>query len=390
MNMETEINSDKEAAMHASLEFHDILNRIQSSSLNFQLQVTPFSAQILLKKTLQKDKAGAFLLPSCMPSIASEDIEKSVAKNSKLEQDIFDLTKKHEEIVETLKNSVSENKRLKEIISQRNTELECTTNESSILKSKLETAETEILKYFAETKEKDQKHSSEICGLKACIRENNELLANQKSTASEAYKSRKALEKNIHNLEKKNESLNNKMENLQASKNELRIERDKLAKQVKGIQKQSKPLKVTKSFSSQTEPEFNNNLQIRSISGPRLKTTESFNCFVCDEVFTEASQLRTHGYDKHEIELSLDNLLDFNEEDAFIRFLRSIKMESEYIATRRNLYPEHWDHVEDRMKFRMLAKRKLEMCSRLIEENLKKNEVNNLRLQMRRYNWAEI
>ena len=175
------------------------------------------------------------------------------------------------------------------------------------------------------------------------------------------------------------------MENLQASKNELRTERDKLAKEIKGIQKHSKPLKVTKSFASQTEPELNNNLQIRSISGSRLKISESFNCFVYDEVFTEASQLRTHAYDKHEI-----NLLDFHEEDSFIRFLRSIKIESEYIATRRNLYREHWDNVEDRMKFRRLAKHKLEMCSRLIEENLKKNEVKNLRLQMRRYNWAEI
>ena len=374
MKSETVINSDKEAAMLASLAFHDILNRIQSSSLNFQLQITPFSAHILLKKTLQKDKTGAFLLSPCMLSIAREEIDELVANNQKLKQDIVDL--------------VSENKRLKEIISKTNDELECATNESSILQTKLKNAETEMLKHFAETKGKDLKHSSEICSLKACIGENKELIANQKATASEAIKARKALEKNIHNLEKKNESLNNRIETLQASKNEIRTERDTLAKQIKGIQKHSKHLKVTKSFSSQTEPEFNNNLQMRSISGPRF--TESFNCFVCDEVFTEASQLRTHGYDKHEIELSLDNLLYFNEEDAFIRFLRSIKMESEYIATRRNLYPEHWDHVEDRMKFRMLAKRKLEMCSRLIEENLKKNEVTNLRLQMRRYNWAEI
>ena len=81
---------------------------------------------------------------------------------------------------------------------------------------------------------------------------------------------------------------------------------------------------------------------------------------------------------------------DFNEEDAFIRFLRSIKLESEYIATRKNLYPEHWNHVEDRMKFRILAKQKLELCSRLIEDNLNKNDVKKINLQVKRYNWAGI
>ena len=371
MKSETVINSDKEAAMLASLAFHDILNRIQSSSLNFQLQITHFSASILLKKTLQKDKTGAFLLSPCMSSIASEEIDESVANNQKLKQDMVDL--------------VSENKRLNEIISKTNDELECATNESSILQTKLKNAETEMLKHFAETKGKDLKHSSEICSLKACIGENKELIANQKATASEAIKARKALEKNIHNLEKKNESLNNRIETLQASKNEIRTERDTLAKQIKGIQKHSKPFKVTKSFASQTEPELNNNNL-----GSRFETSKSFNCFVCDKAFTEASQLKTHAYDEHEIELNLDNLLNFNEEDVFIRFLRSIKLESEYVATRITLYPVHWEHIEDRMKFRMLAKHKLEICSRRIEDNLKKNDVKNISQRVKRYNWAEI
>ena len=230
MNMETVINSDKEATMLASLEFHDILNRIQSSSLNFQVQITPFSAQILLKKTLQKDKTGAFLLSSCMPSIVSKDIEQSAVKNQKLEQDIYDLTKKHEELVETLKNSVNENRRLKDIISKREAELECATNESIILQTKVENAEKEMLKYSTKTKEKDLKYSSEICSLKARIKESDALIVNQKSTASEAFKAKKSLEKDIHNLEKKNESLNDKIETLQATKNEIRTERENLPK----------------------------------------------------------------------------------------------------------------------------------------------------------------
>ena len=49
--------------MLASKVFQHILDQVQSSNLNFQLLVSPFSAQISIKKSLAKDKEGNTLLP---------------------------------------------------------------------------------------------------------------------------------------------------------------------------------------------------------------------------------------------------------------------------------------------------------------------------------------
>ena len=97
--------------MLASKAFHDILNKIQSSNLNFHLRISPFSAQISLRKTLVKDKDGAPLLSSTIPSTPSEDITELVAKNHQLEQDVYNLSKNLTNVAienETLKNTVSE------------------------------------------------------------------------------------------------------------------------------------------------------------------------------------------------------------------------------------------------------------------------------------------
>ena len=60
--MEKSINSDD--TMAASEMFDIILSQIQRSSLNFRLQVSPYSAVISLKKSLVKDKFGTLILKS--------------------------------------------------------------------------------------------------------------------------------------------------------------------------------------------------------------------------------------------------------------------------------------------------------------------------------------
>ena len=49
--------------MIASRIFNDILNTVQSSNLNFCLQISPFAANISLKKSFLKDKSGNVLIP---------------------------------------------------------------------------------------------------------------------------------------------------------------------------------------------------------------------------------------------------------------------------------------------------------------------------------------
>ena len=61
--MEQFTDSDTNSAMLASNVFYKIIEQIQSSNLNFHLQLSPFSAKISLKKSLIRGKAGALLLP---------------------------------------------------------------------------------------------------------------------------------------------------------------------------------------------------------------------------------------------------------------------------------------------------------------------------------------
>ena len=55
-------NSDMEMATKAT--FSSILSEIQFSNLNFKIEMTPFAANIILKKTSLKDKNGVPAIPS--------------------------------------------------------------------------------------------------------------------------------------------------------------------------------------------------------------------------------------------------------------------------------------------------------------------------------------
>ena len=50
--------------MATNASFSSILNDIQFSSLNFKIEMTPFAANIILKKTSLKDKHGVPAIPS--------------------------------------------------------------------------------------------------------------------------------------------------------------------------------------------------------------------------------------------------------------------------------------------------------------------------------------
>eukprot|EP00091_Calanus_sinicus_P017744 TRINITY_DN38458_c0_g1_i1.p1 TRINITY_DN38458_c0_g1~~TRINITY_DN38458_c0_g1_i1.p1 ORF type:complete len:101 (+),score=19.31 TRINITY_DN38458_c0_g1_i1:74-376(+) len=56
--------SDLNSTMVANQIFNNILDQIQKSKLNFQLQLSPFDANISLKKTLIKDKSATPVLPT--------------------------------------------------------------------------------------------------------------------------------------------------------------------------------------------------------------------------------------------------------------------------------------------------------------------------------------
>ena len=63
IKQEDNYESDSYATL-ASNTFDFILEQIKNSSLNFQIQLSPFSAYISLKKSLVKDRSGVPQLPS--------------------------------------------------------------------------------------------------------------------------------------------------------------------------------------------------------------------------------------------------------------------------------------------------------------------------------------
>ena len=89
-------DSDITSTMAASKAFDKILDCVKSSNLNFCLQLSPFSANISLKKTLVKDKAGFYLNPpedSDLSLLQNHDEEKKelAKKVIDLEQVIANL-----------------------------------------------------------------------------------------------------------------------------------------------------------------------------------------------------------------------------------------------------------------------------------------------------------
>ena len=90
----------KSSTMLASNVFKDILDKIQSSNLNFQLQVSPFSAQISLKKSLVKDKSGNMLPPpDSLRAQSHEEIKNLVDKNKRLQKELSNLQSTHDNVV---------------------------------------------------------------------------------------------------------------------------------------------------------------------------------------------------------------------------------------------------------------------------------------------------
>ena len=83
-------------------------------------------------------------------------------------------------------------------------------------------------------------------------------------------------------------------------------------------------------------------------------------------------------------------MLDYAGNDPFVRGLKSIKHDQDYIEDRKRYYPTHWEHLKERIKFRRLAQLKLEITSKQIAKNMKENCVNCLRYNGWSYNSNDI
>ena len=120
MNQITD-SATSDPTMAASIAFNTLLDQIRGSNLNFQMHLSPFSANISLKNTLIKDKSGAQLLPPAtlfpFNDVKTENMEIMLATNRKLEEDISALRNKLEEVLAKNQAAQIEINNLKENLS---------------------------------------------------------------------------------------------------------------------------------------------------------------------------------------------------------------------------------------------------------------------------------
>ena len=98
--MKENIDSDFNPAMLASLAFENIIDKIRNSNLNFQLQMSPYSAQISLKKSLVTEKTGVPRHPSTTCYAASNSSLESERKNMQLESKLNNIKVEYDRVVD--------------------------------------------------------------------------------------------------------------------------------------------------------------------------------------------------------------------------------------------------------------------------------------------------
>ena len=113
-------NSDYPTTMLASRTFDKILQEIRSSNLNFQLQESPFSAQISLKKSLVKERNGSIRPHPTVSSMSCKDlkIEALETRANNLEEDLKSIQNKYARSVDDLEEAEKKIKELEDQISK--------------------------------------------------------------------------------------------------------------------------------------------------------------------------------------------------------------------------------------------------------------------------------
>ena len=373
-----------------------LMSAIKNSQLDFYIQETPYSSYITIRKKFSKlFNSGAKVTEHKMVD------EKSLSEEVK-----------------------QENLSLKAKIAEKEAQIKVVEEECTILLAKLEKTEKEVFKQCEKTSKQKAKYDDETSLLKDKIKEMNNTIIGKEADEVKANKTVKALEKNVSNLESKIQNMENKIQDLNTSRNSFRNERDRLLNEVKKLKENSKKLRSFKNHATQTEAETsevpdNNNskpkLENEFSESKRCLSTvsnasqtysvvvstssqtssdfssldiaaETIECVVCNETYMSGNNLRNHTANDHDLILCPIKLDDSEEKDPFVRFVKSVQVDEKYIEERKKFYPAHWDSLEERVKIRLLAQKKLKIVSQKIELNMIQNDYKNTRYYG--YGWS--
>ena len=217
------------------------MSEIQLSKFNFSIQLTPFAAYIVLKRSLQVDKEGTLALPP-QPSLvllqqAQQDHLNAKKEITHLKNHLKDMERKYEDLG-TINSSL-----LKKLESA-DLDIDVATQRNDELTKKITLQEKELSKVLAIQKE--AKLNSKL--LKA---EHKEYIV-QTDTQIKAYSnSDKVQKKEIHNLQKTITNLKDKNNNLKSEVSQLKIREGSTRKLEKELAR-LKQKKLISSVSSQT------------------------------------------------------------------------------------------------------------------------------------------
>ena len=203
--MKSVISSDvANPKMLADQTFNNILDGIQRSNLNFQLQVSPFSAFISLKKSLVKDENGSYLHPPSQPAFPSQDLANLLSRINELENDLKIQKNNHGNVVKKYE-AVSikfeqESKALKQENKSLTVKLETRTLEKNQLKATVAdlNKEKNVLNVALKSVKQDIKAMSKTSEKKLCEYE-------KKITELNEFKVKKLEEERKERLRKKKE-----------------------------------------------------------------------------------------------------------------------------------------------------------------------------------------
>ena len=153
----TDSDMNLTTTMLASRAFDKILQEIQSSNLNFQLQMSPFSAQISIKKSLVKDRRGFTRHPQSTEKIGSQDLLLLETEKQKLVEELETSRQNHAHVVgelteakfrikvlEELTNKPIKNESNNEVIESLTHAISSLTIENKTLKKKIKEQDDEI------------------------------------------------------------------------------------------------------------------------------------------------------------------------------------------------------------------------------------------------------
>ena len=301
-------DSDINTTILAQKTFDKILEGIQLSNLNFQLQVSPFSAEISLKKSLVKDRHGVIRLP---PLSEDQEYEISMLKdeNQNLKKTLETFHHNYEQVVNEFSEAKNMIKILEASVNKLNKPIKNESNQDIIENLKHElfdlTIENKSLREKIEIKEEEINDLENNIKVKVKLSEklNKELnetkirAERDKAATSKTHKAEvKSLKKDLGEERKKTIKVEKKLENIQ---------NDRLARSEK-LESSIQPgpgREVLSSSSSRLLHQTSRSICAQEIINykPKYFLGEAFNpaCNDCDDSFEGDNSGPSHDGCKH-------------------------------------------------------------------------------------------